>query len=207
MYDYFRPWHLVSVWLRLHGRLHSLCRRRSGYSAHLSAGIIDSQSAKTTSRNGVHGYDGGKKVNSCRGHLFVDRSGLVLCAKMYSADVTDRDGACPLPKAAAARFAKLKHLWADASYRGQLVAWIREHPGWSVEAVLPPRHWGRYPEGVEPPHTPALRRAKDAGWSSPASLGWATKPNSRALVSSLPMLTPSTGRHRWPHYKSPVFGK
>ena len=42
--------------------------------------------------------------------------------------MADRDGTRAL-LTTAARFAKLKQLWADAGYRGQLVAWIKEHPG------------------------------------------------------------------------------
>ena len=74
-------------------------------------------------------------------------------------------------EAAATRFAKLKHLWADAGYRGQLVAWIKEHLGWSVEVVLPPRRWGRYPEGVEPPPMPAFTVLKRR-WVVERTFGW-----------------------------------
>ena len=52
--------------------------------------------------------------------------------------------------------AKLRHLWADAGYHGQRMAWIKEHLGWSVEVILPPRRWVRCPEGVEPPPMPAF---------------------------------------------------
>ena len=89
VYHYFRAWRLAGVWLRLHGQLRALCRRRAGRSARPSAAIVDSQSAKTTERGGVHGYDGGKKINGRKRHLFVDSSGLVLCVQVHSADVTE----------------------------------------------------------------------------------------------------------------------
>ena len=51
-------------------------------------------------------------------------------------------GPCPCSGRAAVHFAKLRHLWADAGHRGRLVAWIKEHLGWSVEVVQKPSRWG-----------------------------------------------------------------
>ena len=48
VYDYFRQWRLAGVWLRLHGQLRGLGRRRAGRSANPAAAIIASQSARTT---------------------------------------------------------------------------------------------------------------------------------------------------------------
>jgi putative transposase len=136
VHHYFRIWRLDGVWERLNKALRERLRVRQGRNPHPSAGMVDSQSAKTTGVGGeARGYDGGKKIRGRKRHLLVDTEGLVLKAKVHSAKVPDQDGIKLVLKTTRDRFPHLSHLWVDAGYRGRGKEWVEKELGLSVEVV------------------------------------------------------------------------
>src|ERR1051326_6551571 len=126
VYHYFRLWRLQGVWKRIHHRLRKLVRKAAGRKPSPSAAILDSQSVKTTERGGEKGYDAGKNVSGPKRHILVDTLALLLAACVTAASTQDRDGARSLLKALTRRWTRLRLIWADSSYAGELVEWVRQ---------------------------------------------------------------------------------
>jgi len=129
-YHYWRPWRKDGTWERAHDTLRAEVRQAMGKNAQPSAGIVDSQSVKTTDRGGVHGYDAGKKINGCKRHVLVDTLGLVWLVVVTAASTQDRDGARTLLAVLATHMRRQQLIWADGGYAGALMGWVASLQKW-----------------------------------------------------------------------------
>ena len=194
---YFYAWRNAGLFETINTVLVMNLREIEGREASPSAGVIDSQSVKTTESGGVWGYDAGKKIRGRKRHILTDTCGFLIFILVHAADIQDRDGAPDVLKAIRFRFPWLRHVFADGGYAGaKLRDALKAHGSWTLDIIkrsdtaqgfeLLPRRWvvertfawlGR-----------CRRLAKDWERSIASSTTW-------ALIASIRMLTRRTARY------------
>jgi transposase len=149
---YFYRWRDDGTLQAINHTLTMQAREHAGREASPTAGVIDSQSVKTTESGGPRGYEAGKKIKGRKRHILTDTCGFMIGILVHTADIQDRDGAVPLLASIRKSHPWLRHVFADGGYAGEkLKAGLAKIGTWTLQIVkrsdtakgfqLLPRRW------------------------------------------------------------------
>jgi len=139
VYYYFRLFQKSQLWEKLNTLIRERVRVKEGREPQASAMIIDSQSAKSAEGGEKIGFDGGKLVKGRKRNLITDTIGLVVLAKVTAANVQDVHAGKQILvelKKRTELITRLRKIFADGGYRGELLKWVKEELHVEMEIVL-----------------------------------------------------------------------
>jgi putative transposase len=161
VYYYYRKWKGDSLIEEVLDFLRAHERKKHGKEKTPSVAIIDSQSVKTASKAIDKGYDGNKKIKGRKRHIAVDTLGILLAVVVHSATVHDSQKAMELLDKLKHYFHRLKVIFADSAYIGELIEKVKKAFGWTLIVIK------RNSQQNKPGFTPLPKR-----WIVERTFGW-----------------------------------
>lgn len=116
VYYYFAKWRDTDFFVYLNDMLREHVRVMANRNARYTVGIIDSQSVKTTRKEGFRGVDGNKKINGRKRHIVVNTMGNIVSNIVHPANIHDSKGADLTIKNLRENVQGIKVIYADCGY-------------------------------------------------------------------------------------------
>ncbi|MEW2386725.1 IS5 family transposase, partial [Micromonospora sp. NPDC047707] len=141
VYGYFTAWTGDGIFTQLNYDLTGLARAKAGRATQPSAGVIDTQSVKTSTNAPLasQGIDAGKKIVGRKRGIVTDTLGLLLAVIVTAASASDNTIGVDLLDQAKAAHPALAKTWVDAGFKNRVI----EHGatlGIDVEVVAKDPH-------------------------------------------------------------------